>query len=92
MRGIRDRNASLVHLDGTEANVIRNLGKGFGFGSRSFSQGAVWSPTEEKLLFNEGESDSGGIDVTILDLASGKVTTKPRNGPTVFGWAQQPGE
>jgi Tol biopolymer transport system component len=76
----------LIHPDGTGAKVVRNLGRGFVFGYRTFFHGAAWSPDGEKLLFNEGEGDSGGIDVTILDLASGKVITKSKNGPAVFGW------
>jgi Tol biopolymer transport system component len=79
----------LIHPDGTGARVARSLAGLLGFGYRAFFQGAVWSPDGEKLLLNEGEGDSGGIDVTILDLASGKVITKSRNGPAVFGWVTE---
>jgi Tol biopolymer transport system component len=75
----------LIHPDGTGAKEILDLEKRF-HGYRTFLQGAVWSPDGEKLLLNEAKGDSGGIDVTMLDLASGKVTTKCRNGPAVLGW------
>jgi hypothetical protein len=75
----------LIHPDGTGAKAVLDLEKRF-HGYRTFLQGAVWSPDGEKLLFNEQKGDSDGIDVTMLDLASGKVTTKCRNGPAVLGW------
>jgi Tol biopolymer transport system component len=75
----------LIHPDGTGAKVVLDLEKRF-HGYRTFSQGAVWSPDGEKLLLNEQKGDSGGMDVTMLDLASGKVTTKCRNGSAVLGW------
>ena len=75
----------LIHPDGTGAKVVLDLKKRF-HGYRTFIQGAVWSPDGEKLLLNEAKGISGGIDVTMLDLASGKVTTKCRNGPAVLGW------
>lgn len=78
----------LIHPDGTGAKVVLDLGKRF-HGYRTFLQGAVWSPDGQKLLLNEQKGDSGGIDVTMLDLASGKVTTKCRNGPAVLGWVNE---
>lgn len=75
----------LIHPDGTEAKVVLDLEKRF-HGYRTFSQGAVWSPDGGKLLLNEAKGVSNGIDVTMLDLASGKVTTMCRNGPAVLGW------
>jgi len=79
---------NLIHPDGTGTKVVLDLEKRF-HGYRTFSQGAVWSPDGEKLLLNEQKGDSGGIDVTMLDLASGKITTKYRNGAAVLGWVTQ---
>ena len=81
-RGLR---CILIHPDGTGAKVVLDLEKRF-HGYRTFLQGAVWSPDGEKLLLNEAKGVSGGIDVIMLDLASGKVTTKCKNGPAVLGW------
>lgn len=81
-RGLR---CILIHPDGTGAKVVLDLEKRF-HGYRTFLQGAVWSPDGKKLLLNEAKGISGGIDVTMLDLESGKVTTKCRNGPAVLGW------
>ena len=78
----------LIHPDGTGAKEILDLKKKF-HGYRTFLQGAVWSPDGEKLLLNEQKGDSDGIDVIMLDLASGKVTTKCRNGPAVLGWVTE---
>jgi hypothetical protein len=78
----------LVHPDGTGAKVVLDLEKRF-HGYRTFIQGAVWSPDGEKLLLNEQKGDSGGIEVTMLDLASSKVTTECRNGAAVLGWVTQ---
>lgn len=79
---------NLIHPDGTGAKVVLDLGKRF-HGNRTFLQGAVWSPDGDRLLLNESKGVSDGIDVTMLDLATGKVTTKCRNGPAVLGWVAE---
>jgi WD40 repeat protein len=79
----------LIHPDGTGAKVVRDLGKGLRFGYWIFHQGAMWSPDGKRLLFDEETVDSGGRDVTILDLSSGKVTKVSRNSPFVLGWVAE---
>jgi Tol biopolymer transport system component len=78
----------LIHPDGTGAKVVRDLTKGFGFGHWIFFKGAVWSPDGMKIIFNEEQVDVGG-QVTMLDLASSKVTKLSKKGPFVLGWARK---
>jgi hypothetical protein len=84
----------LIHPDGTGAKMVLDLG------SRTsgwllfksgwvFRNGEVWSPDEEKLLLIEGQMDGPKYDVSMLDLASGKVTTKSKNGASVLGWVAE---
>ena len=61
-------------------------------GGWSLFNGMVWSPEGEKLLLNEEQSDTNHSKVTMLDLATGNVTTKSKNGLAVFGWAQRSSE
>jgi Tol biopolymer transport system component len=75
----------VIRPDGTGAKEILDLEKRF-HGYRTFLQGAVWSPDGEKLLLNEAKGVSDGIDVTMLDLASGKVTTTFKNRLAVLSW------
>jgi hypothetical protein len=80
----------LIHPDGTGAKMVLDPGRLRG--GWSFFNGMVWSPDGEKLLLNEEQSDTNHSNVTMLDLATGKVNTKFRNGSAVFGWARKPGD
>ncbi len=74
------QNCILIHPDGTGAKVVQQS-----TGYWMFLKGAIWSLDGEKLLFNEEVMDSSG-NVTILDLASGKATTRSKNFLFVLGW------
>ncbi len=77
----------LVHPDGTGVKVAKKLSQSavsyrrFGFG------GPVWSPDGKRMLLSEMKGDGDYIDVVLLDIESGRVTRKARNGLPVFGWA-----
>jgi len=75
-----------VRPDGTETKTVRNLGRIFGY--RMFASGVVWSPDGKQLLLNEMKGEGPKIDVMLLDLASGEVKRKSRNGLPVFGWVR----
>jgi Tol biopolymer transport system component len=84
----------LIHPDGTGAKMaldLRSRTSGWLLFKSGwvFRNGEVWSPDEEKLLLTEGEMDGPKYDVSMLDLASGKVTTKSRNGASVLGWVAE---
>jgi Tol biopolymer transport system component len=78
----------LIHPDGTGAKVIRDLSRKLG-GYRLIFYGAVWSPDGSRILLNEMKGEGPNIDVVLVDLASGKVTGKSRNGLAVLGWATE---
>ena len=80
----------LVHPDGTGTKVAKQ-GGGNVFFPREFVWGLVWSPDGKKLLLNEMKGDWRyiNIDVVLLDLETGRSTTKSRNGLPVFGWASR---
>ncbi len=80
----------LVHPDGTGTKVAKHVGGGF-FVHREFGWGLVWSPDGKKLLLNEMKGDLRyiDIDVVLLDLETGRATTKSKNGPPVFGWVSR---
>jgi WD40 repeat protein len=81
----------LIHPDGTGAKVTHVLHPLFYY--HEFRFGVVWSPDEKRFLFNDAHGILESIiDVKMLDLETGKVTTKSRNGPAIFGWAHNPKE
>ena len=77
----------LIHPDGTGAKMVLDLQRKSG--GWIFYDAAVWSPNEENLLLNEEQIDGHHYDVTMLDLASGKVTTKSKDGASVLGWVAE---
>ena len=78
----------LVHPDGTGTKIAKSVG-GRVFGHREFAWGLVWSPDGKKLLLNEVKGDGPSLDVLLLDLESGRVTRKSRNGLPAYGWVAQ---
>jgi Tol biopolymer transport system component len=77
----------LIHPDGTGAKTALDLQPRSG--GWVFRNGEAWSPDGNKLLLTEGPMDSPKYDITILDLPSGEVTTKSKNGALVFGWVTE---
>lgn len=85
---VKRQKCVLVHPDGTGTRVVRNLGRKL-LQYRMFGYGAAWSPDGRQLLLNEMKGEGGNIDVMLLDLASGKVTRKSKDGLPAFGWAER---
>ncbi|HET9261879.1 MAG TPA: hypothetical protein VFO14_02440 [Vicinamibacterales bacterium] len=57
--------------------------------SRSFGWGSpVWSPDGKQLLLNVSKDGTPLLDVVLLDLASGRTTTKSTSGLPVFAWVR----
>src|SRR5437667_2656070 len=79
---------TVAHPDGTNARVVRDLDRNV-LQYRMFVHGAVWSPDGTQLLLNEVKGEGPKVDVMLLDLASGKVTRKSKDGLPVFGWVAE---
>jgi hypothetical protein len=84
----------LIHPNGTGAKMVLDLrSRTSGWllfkSGWVFSNGEVWSPDEEKLLLTEGQMDGPKYDLAMLDLTTGKATTKSKNGLAVLGWARK---
>lgn len=75
----------LVHPDGTGTKIARKVHGTF-FTFRRYGYAVVWSPDGKKLLLNESRGEYGAIDVVLLDLETGRSTTKTKNGLAAFGW------
>jgi hypothetical protein len=73
----------IVHPDGTGMKVLRDVEHGFR--DRALIYGAVWSPDGSKLLLNE-EVGNEHFSVVMLDVATGRATTKSTNGLPVLDW------
>lgn len=78
----------LVHPDGTGTKMVSKIKSSF-FTMRGYSYAAVWSPDSKKLLLNESRGRYRAIDVELLDLETGRTTTKTKNGFAVFGWVSR---
>lgn len=80
----------LVHPDGSGTKVAKRVGGGF-FLYREFVSVLVWSPDGKKLLLSvmKGDWRYFNIDVELLDLETGRSTTKSKKGLCVFGWASR---
>lgn len=77
----------LVHPDGTGEHAVKEIRDRPLSGERSFSFAPVWSPDETKLLLNYYKgANLSSRDVVLLDVATGKTTTKLHNGNAIFGW------
>jgi len=77
----------IVHPDGTGEKVVRKLRQST-FSYRRFDWGGpVWSPDGRQMLLDEMNGDTGNSNIVLLDVQTGQVTTKARNGLPVFGWA-----
>ena len=73
----------IVQPDGTGVKIVRDGEKGFRYHAMNY--GPVWSPDGRKLLFSE-ENDHERFKVVMVDVATGKATTKSTNGLAVLDW------
>ena len=76
----------LVHPDGSGGRVVREARKLLGH--RMLYRPAIWSPDGDSLLLNELKGESAGLDVMLVEIATGKVSTVSKNGLEVFGWSR----
>jgi Tol biopolymer transport system component len=80
------RRCMLVHPDGTGSTFALTLKDGW-FTAKAFDWGSpVWSPDSKQLLLNVTKNGGPLLDVVLLDLATGKTTTKRKDSLPVFGW------
>jgi len=78
----------VVHPDGTGSAVALTLKDGW-FTEKEFGWGSpVWSPDSRQLLLNVTIDGGPFIDLILLDVATGKTTTRSQKSLPVFGWAQ----
>lgn len=75
----------LVHPDGTGKKIVGKAHSTF-LTPRRFGYAVVWSPDSKTLLLNEMKGDGDYLDVMLLDLGTGRLTRKSKNGWPVFGW------
>jgi hypothetical protein len=75
----------LVHPDRTGVKIVRDGEHGFRY--RAMNYGPVWSPDGRKLLLN-AENDHERFKVVMVDVATGRTTTKSTNGLAVLDWVR----
>jgi hypothetical protein len=76
----------LIRPDGTGKKVVRKVRSSF-FHPKRYGYAVVWSPDGKELLLNE-VNGLRAVDVVLLDLDTGRLTTKnTENGLAAFGWA-----
>lgn len=78
----------LIHPDGTGTKSVGTSNSTL-LSYRRFRYAAVWSPDGKKLLVNVMKGNLDTLDVMLLDLETGRSTTKSKNGLPVFGWASR---
>jgi Tol biopolymer transport system component len=82
------RKCMLVHPDGSGSTVALTLKDGW-FTHKEFGWGSpVWSPDSRQLLLNVTTKGGPYLDVILLDVATGRTTTKSQKGLPIFGWAR----
>jgi hypothetical protein len=81
-----NQSVHLIQPNGTDDHKVVDVS---GKGLASFGLAPVWSPDERELMLNQYKgSNLESRDVILLDLATGKTTTKLHNGDAIFGWAR----
>jgi WD40 repeat protein len=75
----------LVHPDGTGTKIVSKAESTL-FTYRAFGYAVVWSPDSKKLLLNKVTNGLGKLDVVLIDIETGRATTKLKNSAPVFGW------
>lgn len=82
------KRCTLVHPDGTGTKIVSKA-EGTWFTYRRFGYAVVWSPDSKKLLLNKLTNDLGKLDVVLVDIETGRSTTKLKNSLPVFGWVSR---
>ncbi len=83
----------VVHPDGTGLRVVKRFKRSpfFFIAETSFEWGGpVWSPDSKQILFTTSASEPY-VDVRLLDLPTGRTTTKLKKALPIYGWAASPG-
>jgi len=78
----------LVHPDGTGSKIVSEAKSSF-FHYRRFGYAVVWSPDGMKLLLNKLTNGLGKLDVVLVDIETGRSTTKLKNSTPIFGWVSR---
>jgi Tol biopolymer transport system component len=78
----------LVHPDGTGSKIVSEAKSTF-FTYRRFGYAVVWSPDSRKLLLNKLTNALGKLDAVLVDIETGRSTTKLKNSVPVFGWVSR---
>ena len=68
----------LVHPDGTGSRIVSEAKSAF-LTYRLFGYAVVWSPDSKKLLLNKLTNRLGKLDVVLVDIETGRSTTKLKN-------------
>ena len=82
----------LVHPDGTGLRVVKRFLRSplsFLFETSFLWGGPVWSPDSKQILFTTSASEPY-VDVRLLDLHTGRTTTKLKKALPIYGWAAPP--
>jgi hypothetical protein len=83
----------VVHPDGTGLRVVKRFKRSpfFFIAETSFEWGGpVWSPDSKQMLFTTSASEPY-VDVRLLDLPTGRTTTKLKKALPIYGWVASPG-
>ena len=82
----------LVHPDGTGRRVVKRFQRSpffFIFETSFLWGGPVWSPDSKQILFTTSASEPY-VDVRLLDLPTGRTTTKLKKALPIYGWVASP--
>jgi hypothetical protein len=83
---VAGKSCLLIRPDGADLKTVATAPPRGGFGGTA----PVWSPDGTLLLLNVVKDGRRGIDVVLLDLVTGQMTTKSESGQLVFGWVPYP--
>jgi hypothetical protein len=82
----------VVHPDGTGLRAVKRFNRSpfFFIADTSFLWGGpVWSPDSKQILFTTSASEPY-VDVRLLDLPTGRTTTKREKALPIYGWVASP--
>ena len=78
----------LIRPDGTDRKVVKRFRRSSFFFSAETSfvwGGPVWCPDGQQILFTASASEPY-VDVMLLDLPTGRTTTKLKKALPIYGW------
>lgn len=78
----------LIRPDGTDRKVVKRFRRSSFFFAAETSfvwGGPVWCPDGQQILFTASASEPY-VDVMLLDLPTGRTTTKLKKALPIYGW------